>query len=794
MPAIDPVDRRDELAALRAIWVGIRTSAGRTVVIEGASRSGRSQLVRDLARHVSTGKRAATVLHARADDAARTSPLSVAHELFATLRNAVGLAGASEQALADASAIIPSVRDRFPHLPRPNSDLAALRPAIIELVDAVADDAPVLIIVDDFDRCDEATQQLILALAECSLRSVLVVVTTALGAWTSTGDLGEIHRITLQAPVVKVTPPPRLLRRRTGFRWRRGGPVAAAAGVTLAATAAVTWTRQPDRDPSDRRRVVVAVFENRSRDPHLDPLGRIVADWLTDGATRTGLVDVSQPILEPSSADDGNRPGGQHAQLRRLARASQADLVVLGGYSASGDSVRFDAEILDVRTGERLGGVPFVGAARNAPVEGVERLRQKTLAALAPWIDERLTAAARIQSTPPSYESYLAFAEGLDRFYARDPKAVEYFARAYALDTTFTLPLLFEALTHNGLTHYAVADSLLHLLQPRRFKLALYDRYVFDILAASLRGDAAAVYESARGAAEAAPGSYAATMLPGAALHFNRPKEALSLLLPADSLHGEPARLASYWTMVAAAQHLTSDFTGELKTGRLVRNRFPQDPRYLHYEARALAAQGRLSELDALLAESLEWRSIPGWGPPGLRVHITASDELGAHGRDSASRAVLARAVRYYEPSKMADFAGTRLSFDLARALYQIGRPSHARRILDRLASDTTPRVLGLFELRALTGYVAAAQRDTATLREIDQWLRDPKDRYIRGANTEARARIAALLGNREEAMRLLGEAASEGMGFNVGYHALFEFATMRGYAPFEEWLRPKDD
>ena len=798
MSAVDPL-LRDELAALRAIWVGIRTWTGRTVVIEGDRGSGKSQLVRDLAQHVASGKRAATILHARADDTMPATDRSVARELFAPLCDAVGLAGASERALADLSTIVPAVRNRFPRLPRPSSDIDALRGAVVEAIDAIADEAPVLIIVDDFDRCDATTQQLILSIGERSLRSVLVVVTTTVGAWgslqgpTNGHAPPDIHRITLPTPMANVLPPAPHPGNRTR-RWRRWVPVVVATGITFAATAAVTRPRGPSGDPiGTRRRLVVAVFENRSGDAQLDALGRIAADWLTDGAARTGLVDVSQPILDTTTNDNGAHRRSNYVRLRRLARASKADLIVLGDYGRSGDSLRFQAEIVDAHTGERLGAVPPIATTQRTPLEAIEHLRQRTLATLAPWIDARLTAAARLQSVPPTYESYLAFAKGLDRFYARDVGAAADFAHAYALDTSFTLPLLFEALARNGTTQFAAADSLLRLLRPRRFKLAIYDRHVFDILDASLRGDAAALYESARAAAEAAPGSYAATILPGAAISYNRPKEALSLLLPADSLHGEASRLASYWALVEAAQHMVGDFDGELASGRLVRNRFPNDPRYLHSEARALAALGRLRDLDALLVESLAYRSIPAWGPPGLRVHITASDELRAHGHDSASRAVLERGVNYYLPARSAAFADTRHPFDLARALYQLGRLDEARRILDRLANDTTPRLVSQFELRSLIGYVAAAQRDSVAIQGIDRWLQEMKDPYIRGRNTEARARMAALLGRRDEAVRLLRDANAEGLGFALGYHSMFEFATLRGFEPFEEWLRPKD-
>ncbi len=43
----------------------------------------------------------------------------------------------------------------------------------------------------------------------------------------------------------------------------------------------------------DKNRVLVAVFENRTGDPSLDPLGVMAADWITEGLSRTGVVEVS---------------------------------------------------------------------------------------------------------------------------------------------------------------------------------------------------------------------------------------------------------------------------------------------------------------------------------------------------------------------------------------------------------------------------------------------------------------------------------------------------------------------
>ena len=82
---------------------------------------------------------------------------------------------------------------------------------------------------------------------------------------------------------------------------------------------------------------------------------------------------------------------------------------------------------------------------------GIEKLRQKILATLAPSLDVRLASSSDVQSRTPSYEAYKAFEEGLDDFYARRGDSPGKFGRAYALDTGFTLPLLYAAMSYDGM-------------------------------------------------------------------------------------------------------------------------------------------------------------------------------------------------------------------------------------------------------------------------------------------------------------------------------------------------------
>ena len=57
---------------------------------------------------------------------------------------------------------------------------------------------------------------------------------------------------------------------------------------------------------------------------------------------------------------------------------------------------------------------------------------------------------------------------------------------------------------------------------------------------------------------------------------------------------------------------------------------------------------------------------------------------------------------------------------------------------------------------------------------------------------TEARAHIAAALGRREDAVRLLHQAVTEGRSFDNNKHLDPELLLLAEYPPFIEWLRPK--
>ena len=70
--------------------------------------------------------------------------------------------------------------------------------------------------------------------------------------------------------------------------------------------------------------------------------------------------------------------------------------------------------------------------------------------------------------------------------------------------------------------------------------------------------------------------------------------------------------------------------------------------------------------------------------------------------------------------------------------------------------------------------------------------LRQKPERYMSGSDPFFLARLAALRGEKELAMRLLHQASAEGKAFDHTMHHIYEFQQLRGHKPFEQWLVPK--
>ena len=97
----------------------------------------------------------------------------------------------------------------------------------------------------------------------------------------------------------------------------------------------------------------------------------------------------------------------------------------------------------------------------------------------------------------------------------------------------------------------------------------------------------------------------------------------------------------------------------------------------------------------------------------------------------------------------------------------------------------------GEFMGRFLLGTLAAWRGDREEALRISLQLEKMDIPYHFGGHTYWRARIAALLGEKELAVRLLREAHAQGLNF-YGFHNKMDFEPLNDYPPFVEFMKPK--
>jgi diguanylate cyclase (GGDEF)-like protein len=192
--APDMVGRDAAFGELRAAWEAARGGGSAVVLVTGEEGSGKTRLVEELLRWAERADGERVVLRARAYESERDTPWSAAGELLAPLREAPGLGGASAQVLGEMAALVPGVRERFRSLPEPSGSERAVHDAVAHALGCVAEEAPVLLVLEDLPQADPASQRLAFSLARhLPGAGVLLVVTARAGdsSWVA-GDLGGI--------------------------------------------------------------------------------------------------------------------------------------------------------------------------------------------------------------------------------------------------------------------------------------------------------------------------------------------------------------------------------------------------------------------------------------------------------------------------------------------------------------------------------------------------------------------------------------------------------------------------
>jgi DNA-binding winged helix-turn-helix (wHTH) protein/tetratricopeptide (TPR) repeat protein len=542
-------------------------------------------------------------------------------------------------------------------------------------------------------------------------------------------------------------------------------------------------------------RVLVVPFENRTGDEALEPLGVMAADWVSQGLSSLGLVEVIpfSSTLAAAALQGPSRGRSDDAVFRR-AREAGAGTIVSGACYARGATIELQLRLSDAATGRLLVAPDPVAGPGDAPVALVEKLRERAMSAVAVQFDPALELAAfsprrdtARRSRPPRFEAYREYLAGLEAFGSNDLEAIRRLRRAADLDPGFAAPLLLLEGVLLGRGDFAGAEAVLEQLEEHRDGLTPVEVEILAAKQADLAGRTAEALRHFSLALSRSPTDPVLRyQVATHELALGRPEGLIETYgaLDLGLLANHPAILWLFG-FLTSAQHVLGRFEDELETARRASSLHTARLPFVQPMVRALAALGRFGELSRVLESS---RSLPPDGLTPDRVLATAVDELRAHGEPERAIRLACEALdRHRSRGNVRDEAAE--LHDEALLLMGAARRDEAKAVLALLA-DRFPKNV---DYGSLLGAAAARAGDRALALFHDARLAREKGRWDRGRTAWARARIAASLGEADAALSLLAAAFAEGFPYGVSLHSDVAFEPLGGHPAFREMLRPKD-
>lgn len=566
--------------------------------------------------------------------------------------------------------------------------------------------------------------------------------------------------------------------RRARPAWtRKQVAVGATIGLVIV-TVAVAARRfaQTDLDP---HRVLVAAFDNRTGDSTLDAFGRIAADGVTQELVRSGVVEVVDPVTSLTTSREVRDTIAELESLpalRMLARETRAGLVISGSYFRDGDDIVVQAHVTDARRAEVIAATEPIRAPVAQRTALIDSIRQRVMGSLALRLDDRLAKIVPAGNTP-TYAAYEAFISGLEIFTTgRIPQSAPYFARAYALDTSFIESLVWQAFAVQGSP--AKRDSIVQILEQHRNSLSELDRYAVDYHRATVSGSLEEQLAAARGAAELAPGSHWTHNVGVALNQLGRSREAIKVFESIDRNHGWVRSWPGFWMAYERALHVTGKHREELEVASAARTVLPANHALKDNETIALAVNRRWDALEQRM------RDIERSPDNGYMLRDLAG-ELHAHGEDQRAHEVSERAVRWYANRAASGPADDAFRADFARTLYAAGHWTEAGNLIDSLRTQHASDL----QLKTLSALVAARMGDRGRARAMLDSIVQRDTGLDADPRRTSAARIAAVLGDRSRAVALLQQVRYRNSYDRHYLWFAIDFDSLVGFPPYERLI-----
>jgi tetratricopeptide (TPR) repeat protein len=160
---------------------------------------------------------------------------------------------------------------------------------------------------------------------------------------------------------------------------------------------------------------------------------------------------------------------------------------------------------------------------------------------------------------------------------------------------------------------------------------------------------------------------------------------------------------------------------------------------------------------------------------------------LRAHGFREASFQYLNRALERYGSRPQEERKTRSHRYAIARILYYQEDWEESQDLFEGLNDERPDSIFYLGYL----GTLAVRMGNQEEAKRISEELKNIDRPYLFGSNTYWRARIASLLGDKEQAVELIRDSLVQGQTYSILYWNI-DFESLEDYPPFIELKKPK--
>jgi hypothetical protein len=241
-----------------------------------------------------------------------------------------------------------------------------------------------------------------------------------------------------------------------------------------------------------------------------------------------------------------------------------------------------------------------------------------------------------------------------------------------------------------------------------------------------------------------------------------------------------------YFEQLIGAYSALDEHERALGAARQYRKTYGDDLATLRYEAAALAALGRVAEVNALLDDLT---ALPEDALSQGDVILGIALDQRRLGYSDAAQATVNRALGWYDAMEPEAKSSAWWRWSYAWALWGADRCDEGYNVAKSLAEEFPEEI----EYGGLSGGLAACRGDLEEAQRMSHLLETLEGPQLSGEHTLWRSVIAAAQGDGESAVALIRQAVAQGIMHPVTWTlGWIAFEPIRDYPPWQEFIRPK--